>query len=319
MNPYEPKVDVSIVIPVFNERENVGPLYEMLDRVLAPLPKTWEIIFVDDGSDDGTLRELRRMHDIDSRVRCLRFARNCGQTAAMQAGFDHAHGAVIVSMDGDLQNDPSDIPRFLDKIEEGYGIVCGWRKDRKDKTMSRKIPSKVANSVIRAMTGVRIHDTGCSLKAYRAEVIRSAQLYSEMHRFIPAVVSLTGARLAEIVVSHHARRFGRSKYGMSRAWKVMSDLLVIKMITGFSKRPAVLYSLLSLPFLLLGAASLAAAVLLYVDPRPGEEFSIVLPGITILFAFAFLHLLFLGLLTELVVATGRSHESQVLVSELVDE
>jgi len=312
----EPKL-VSVVVPMFNEEESVRPLYDRLRPVMDAGPWAFEVVFVDDGSADGTFEEIRRLHEADPRIRCVRFRRNYGQTPAMKAGFDHSRGEVVVSMDGDLQNDPADIPRFLEKIGEGYGVVCGWRKDRKDKAITRKLPSKIANRMIRSMTGVTIHDTGCSLKAYRADVIRSAPLYAEMHRFIPAVTSMSGARVAEIVVTHHARKFGQSKYGLGRIWRVLSDLLVIKTLTGFSKRPFLWLGLLSLPFLFLTFAGVAASAVVYAHSRPGETVPLVYPGATLLFGFAFMSLLTLGLLTELVVATGRFHDSAILVTEVV--
>jgi len=308
---------VSVVVPMYNEEESVRPLYERLRPVMDAGPWPFEVVFVDDGSADRTFDEIRLLHEADPRIRCVRFRRNYGQTPAMKAGFDYARGGVVVSMDGDLQNDPADIPRFLEKIDEGYGIVCGWRKDRKDKAITRKFPSKIANRLIRLMTGVTIHDTGCSLKAYRADVIQSAPLYAEMHRFIPAVTSMSGARVAEIVVTHHARKFGQSKYGLGRVWRVLSDLLVIKTLTGFSKRPALWLGLLSLPFLVLAVAGFAASAIVYARSQPGDPLPLVYPGATLLFGFAFMSLLTLGLLTELVVATGRFHESEVLVTEVV--
>jgi glycosyltransferase involved in cell wall biosynthesis len=308
---------VSVVVPMFNEEESVRPLYERLRPIMDAGPWAFEVVFVDDGSADRTFDEIRRLHETDPRIRCVRFRRNYGQTPAMKAGFDHARGDVVVSMDGDLQNDPADIPRFLEKIDEGYGVVCGWRKDRKDKAITRKLPSKIANRLIRSMTGVTIHDTGCSLKAYRADVIQSAPLYAEMHRFIPAVTSMSGARVAEIVVTHHARKFGQSKYGLGRIWRVLSDLLVIKTLTGFSKRPSLWFGLLSLPFLALAVAGFAASAIVYERSRPGDPLPLVYPGATLLFGFAFMSFLTLGLLTELVVATGRFHESEVLVTEVV--
>ena len=308
---------VSVVVPMYNEEESVRPLYERLRPVMDTGPWAFEVVFVDDGSSDRTFDEIRSLHEADPRIRCVRFRRNYGQTPAMKAGFDHARGQIVVSMDGDLQNDPADIPRFLEKIDEGYGVVCGWRKDRKDKAITRKLPSKIANRMIRSMTGVSIHDTGCSLKAYRADVIQSAPLYAEMHRFIPAVTAMSGARVAEIVVTHHARKFGQSKYGLGRIWRVLSDLLVIKTLTGFSKRPSLWFGLLSLPFLLMTVAGLAASVMVYAKTLPIEPMPLVYPGATLLFAYAFMSMLTLGLLTELVVATGRFHESEVLVTEVV--
>jgi glycosyltransferase involved in cell wall biosynthesis len=308
---------VSVVVPMFNEEESVRPFYERLRPVMDAGPWAFEVVFVDDGSADRTFDEIRRLHEADRRIRCVRFRRNYGQTPAMKAGFDYSRGNVVVSMDGDLQNDPADIPRFLEKIGEGYGVVCGWRKDRKDRAVTRKLPSKIANILIRSMTGVSIHDTGCSLKAYRADVIQSAPLYAEMHRFIPAVTSMSGVRVAELVVAHHARKFGQSKYGLGRAWRVILDLLVIKTLISCTKRPSLWLGLLSLPFLALAVVSFAASALAYARSRPGETLPLVYPGATLLFAFAFMSFLTMGLLTELVVATGRVHESGLIVTEVV--
>jgi glycosyltransferase involved in cell wall biosynthesis len=305
-------------VPLYDEEESIGPLYEVIAAALDAMPQRSEIVFVDDGSSDSTYARIEQLHRRDSRVRCVKFRRNYGQTLAMQAGFDHARGAVVVSMDGDLQNDPADIPRLVAKIDEGYGMVCGWRKDRKDNTVSRTIPSKVANWLISTMTGVAIHDTGCSLKAYRAGLIKGTRLYSEMHRFIPAIASMSGTRITEVVVTHHARKFGQSKYGLFRVWQVASDLLVIKMLTGFSRSPAALYALLSIPFLLATLASGALTGWSYLQAVPGEDFPIVLPGATFLFAIGFLHFVFVGLLTELIVWASRVHDRQLLDLETIE-
>jgi len=230
------------------------------------------------------------------------FARNTGQSAALSAGFQFARGEVIVSMDGDLQNDPRDIPTLLDKIREGHDVVCGWRKDRQDRFLSRRLPSVIANWIIGRITGVRIHDNGCSLKAYRAEVIRRVSLYSEMHRFIPAMSTLAGARIAEIVVRHHARRFGRSKYGISRAWRVCLDIVTIKMITSFAARPGRWFGMLGVPFLLLGPVVLAAAFL--AGLRGATEPWLVVSVVGLLLVFLGVHLVSLGIVGELAVSTG---------------
>lgn len=312
------EVALSVIVPLYDEQESIGPLYEAIAAVLDAMPQRSEIVFVDDGSTDGTYTRIARLHRSDARVRCVRFRRNYGQTAAMQAGFDLARGTVLVSMDGDLQNDPADIPRLVAKLDEGYGVVCGWRKDRHDNTLSRTIPSKVANWLIARMTGVAIHDSGCSLKAYRAQLIKNTRLYAEMHRFIPAIASLSGTRITEIVVTHHPRRFGQSKYGLSRVWRVAWDLLVVKMLTGFSRAPAALYGVLSIPFLLATLASGVFTGWLYLHAEPGEHFSIVLPGATFLFACAFLHFVFVGLLTEMIVSTSRVHDRQLIDVEIIE-
>ena len=252
-------MDLSVVVPLYNEEDSVRPLYESIRSVLDNLSVDGEMVFVDDGSADSTFSKAAEIADADPRLRVVKFRRNYGQTPAMAAGIDLARGRIIVTMDGDLQNDPRDIPEFLKKIDEGFDIVVGWRFERQDKLVSRKIPSKIANWLIAKVTGVPIKDNGCSLKAYRADVIKHVPLYSEMHRFIPAMASLAGPRIAEIKVRHHARKFGESKYGLSRVYKVLLDLLTIKMIATFSARPLKWFAMLSAPFLVLsttGAASL---------------------------------------------------------------
>jgi glycosyltransferase involved in cell wall biosynthesis len=215
----------------------VPHLYAALHASLDALGRSYEILFVDDGSSDGTFAALTDVAETDPRVRLIRFRRNFGQTAAMVAGFDHARGDVVIPMDGDLQNDPADIPLLLQKIEEGYDVVSGWRKNRQDKALMRRFPSRIANWLIGRVTGVRLHDYGCSLKAYRAEVLHGTRLYGEMHRFIPALANLMGAKICEVPLRHHARKFGRSKYGMKRTLKVMLDLLTVKFLTDYSTKP----------------------------------------------------------------------------------
>lgn len=244
---------LSIVVPLYNEEESVPVLYEKIVTVLNEHGWPAEVLFVDDGSRDATFTVAEGIAARDNRLRVVKFRRNYGQTPAMAAGIDLARGEVIITMDGDLQNDPADIPRFIEKIDEGYDIVVGWRHNRQDKLITRKVPSKIANWIIGKVTGVPIKDNGCSLKAFRAEVLKKVPLYSEMHRFIPAMASIAGPRLAEIKVRHHARQFGESKYGLSRVYKVLLDLLVIKTIAGFSARPLAWFATLSMPFLLLSA------------------------------------------------------------------
>lgn len=221
---------LSIVIPVYNEEENVIPLFEKIQTACEIINETYEIIFVDDGSKDNTFKVLTELHKTVSHLQVIQFESNAGQTAAMAAGFEFSKGKRIISMDGDLQNDPSDIPKLLEKLDEGYDLICGWRKERQDKLWTRKVPSIVANWIIGKVTGVHIHDNGCSLKAYRASVIKQVTLYGEMHRFIPAMSTVVGARIAEIVVTHHPRRFGKSKYGLGRIWRVMLDIIAFKFI-----------------------------------------------------------------------------------------
>ncbi len=221
---------LSIVVPVYNEEENVKPLYEKIRTVCESIGETYEVLFVDDGSRDKTFEVLSELREGEPHLAVIRFQKNAGQTAAMAAGFEFAQGERIISMDGDLQNDPADIPHLLKKLDEDYDLVCGWRRERQDKFWTRRVPSVVANWIISQVTGVGIHDNGCSLKAYRAEVIKQVPLYGEMHRFIPAMSTVVGARIAEIVVKHHPRRFGTSKYGLGRIWRVMLDILAFKLI-----------------------------------------------------------------------------------------
>jgi len=228
--------EISVVIPVFNEEENILALHDKLNASLDALNLSYEILYVDDGSRDGSFEHLNQIASQDERVKLIRFRRNFGQTAAMAAGMEYSRGRVIIPLDADGQNDPADIPRLLEKIEEGFDVVSGWRLKRQDNTI-RKIPSRVANKIISQVTGVKLHDYGCSLKAYRAEVMKDVSLYGEMHRFIPAYAAMVGARVTEIPVSHHARIAGKSKYGMNRIFKVMLDLLVVKFLGGYGSKP----------------------------------------------------------------------------------
>ncbi len=227
---------VSIVIPVYEEEESLPHLYKSIKEVMERLGRKYEIVFVDDGSRDGTFRVLEGFQKKDPAVVVVSFRRNFGQTAAMAAGFEYAQGDIIITMDADLQNDPADIPRLLEKIK-GHDVVSGWRKNRQDKFVSRRLPSMIANGLISRVTGVRLHDYGCTLKAYRKEVIKNVRLYGEMHRFIPAIASWVGASITEVETNHHARKFGRSKYGISRTVRVVLDLITVKFLQSFSTRP----------------------------------------------------------------------------------
>jgi glycosyltransferase involved in cell wall biosynthesis len=294
-------VELSVVVPFFNEEENIERLYRAVIDALEPLGLIFEMIFVDDGSHDDTLSVARRLAVHDARLRVISFRKNYGQTPAMAAGIDHARGRTIITMDGDLQNDPRDIEHFLDKMAEGYDIVVGWRHIRQDKLISRKIPSMIANRLIGTVTGVPIKDNGCSLKAFRADVIQKVPLYADMHRFIPAMASVAGPRVAEIKVRHHARQFGESKYGLSRIYKVLLDLLTIKTIAGFSSRPGLWFSMLSLPFSLLGIGLLVSAVITWAGEA---SFPLPLAGTALLSLSLAAFLWFGGALGELVYRTG---------------
>ena len=292
---------ISIVIPVHNEEDNVEILYKEIRTSVDQLKKPYEIIFIDDGSSDITFQCLKNIKEKEKRegnnlvqTRIIRFARNFGQTAAMQAGFDHARGDVIVSLDGDLQNDPNDIPKLLRKLDEGYDLVCGWRKNRQDSTLTRTVPSRIANWLIGNITGIAVHDSGCSLKAYRSSVIKSVELYSDMHRFIPALSTLAGARVAEIVVNHRPRKYGTTKYGLSRTWKVLFDIITIKMLIHFSNRPLVWFATPGLLFCFLGLSFGIGSVLLFLQ---GER-SIVFPAASFLLLSLFGSLMCWGLLAE---------------------
>lgn len=296
------EITVSVVVPLFNEEESVVPLCGAIRMALEGWSCSWEAVMVDDGSTDATRRLLREEVRRDRRFRSLFLKRNSGQTIAMATGFLASRGRIVVSMDGDLQNDPRDIPMMVERIEAGWDVVCGWRKDRKDKWLSRKLPSKIANRIIAWMTGVPIHDNGCSLKAYRSEVIQSLRLYSDMHRFLPALSSMTGARITEVVVRHHARVHGASKYGISRTFKVLADMITIKMLTQFGNRPGLWFSWLAVPWLLLGA--LSAAVWLGQIWNPDAEATVVWLSASAIFFYLAGHLLVLSLFGELALAAA---------------
>ena len=298
-----PRPQLSIIVPMYNEQESVAPLYRAIVTAIAPLGRAFEMIFVDDGSVDRTVAVATALAHTDSRLRIVKFRRNYGQTAAMAAGIEYARGDILVTMDGDLQNDPEDIGDFVAKIEEGYDVVVGWRHNRQDKLVSRKIPSRIANWLIAKVTGVPIRDNGCSLKAFRASLIKNIPLYSEMHRFIPAMAAMAGPRLAEIKTRHHARRFGSSKYGLSRVYKVLLDLTVIKTIATFASRPLRWFTMLSLP-LLLGAAACFVQVggtLM----RDSAALSLPVAGTGLLMLVSAVILLLSGALGELIYYRGN--------------
>ncbi len=246
-------MDISVVVPVYNEQENVALLVEEIEQVLSHLEnKEYEIIFVNDGSIDKTKDKLKELTTQYPSLKAINLRKNFGQTSAMVAGFDHAVGNIIISMDGDRQNDPNDIPKLLLKMDEGYDIVSGWRKDRKDKLLSRKLPSIIANKIISISTGVKLHDYGCSLKSFKHEVIKNTDLYGEMHRFIPAVASWMGVSLTEIEVNHRPRMAGVSKYGISRTTRVILDLITVKFLLSFSTKPIQIFGSWGLSSLTLG-------------------------------------------------------------------
>lgn len=301
-------MDLSIVVPVYNEEENIPLLYQAITAAVAPLGREWEVILVDDGSQDGSLKALEALAEKDAEhVRIIALRRNFGQTAAIAAGIDHASGDVVVLMDADLQNDPADIPLMLEKIAEGYDVVSGWRKDRKDDFATRTLPSRLANGLISSVTGVHLHDYGCTLKAYRREVLTGFKLYGEMHRFIPVYASSVGARIIELPVRHHPRRFGKAKYGLERTAKVILDLFTVKFLSSYANKPIYLFGGTGI-----GLMSLAGIGLLYLFIRR-VFFGVSVLGSplfqmsTMIFILGFQSIL-MGLIAELLVRTY--HESQ---------
>ncbi len=299
--------DLSVVIPLYNEEPNVAELHRELTAVLGAWGRPYEILLIDDGSTDGTFAALKALQADDPYVRVIAFRRNFGQTAAFAAGFAHARGRLIATSDGDLQNDPGDLPMMVDVLDEGHDIVCGWRRKRRDPWLTRRLPSNLANWLISRTTGVRLHDYGCSLKVFRGEVVRSLRLYGEMHRFIPAIASEQGVRIAEVKVNHRARRFGSSKYGLSRTLRVILDLLTVKFLLSYSTQPIQIFGP---PGLLMGSAGLAITGYLgYVRLFGGQAIGdrpLLLLGILLIFAG--MQFLTLGLLAELQARTY--HESQ---------
>jgi glycosyltransferase involved in cell wall biosynthesis len=300
-------VAISVVVPIYNEEENVPLLHEQLFRALEALGRPYEVVYVDDGSRDGTSRRLHEVVQRYPHVRVVRFRRNFGQTAAIQAGIDASRGQVLVFMDGDLQNDPADIPLLLSKLDEGCDVVSGWRKNRQD-NFSRRLPSRIANGLISWVTGVHLHDYGCTLKAYRREVLETVRLYGEMHRFIPAYASWAGAEIVEVPVSHQPRRFGQSKYGLSRTARVVLDLLTVKMLGSYSTKPIYLFGFLGIFFWFLGF--LAALEVLAEKVLPPHTYAHRNPMLLLAVFLALLGMQFvlMGLLAELVMRTY--HESQ---------
>ena len=298
--------EVSVVVPLLDEQDNIGPLYEQINQALAD-EHSYEIIFVDDGSGDESFTVLEKLHKADAKVRVIRFRRNFGQTAALAAGFAHAHGQIIIAMDADLQNDPADIPRMIAKLDEGFDVVSGWRKKRHDHVLTRLLPSKIANWLISKITGVKLHDYGCTLKAYRSEVLAETKLYGEMHRFIPALASWSGANIAEMVVNHRPRTAGEAKYGLGRTWKVVLDLITVKFLGSFSTKPIYIFGSLGLlsaaGSILLGLTVIYQKVNFKTD-MSGNPLLIL----TAVFIIATIQFILMGLLAELLVRTY--HESQ---------
>lgn len=299
--------EISLVIPIYNEAPNIEALYGEVTTALDGWGRPYEVLLIDDGSTDGSAELLARLPARDPRVRVIRFRKNFGQTPAFSAGFAHARGRIIITSDGDLQNDPRDIPMLVARLEEGYDIVCGWRKDRKDTLVTRRIPSVIANKLISRATGVELHDYGCSLKAFRSEVVKPLRLYGEMHRFIPAIASEFGVKVAEVVVNHRARRAGTSKYGLSRTIRVILDLVTVKFLLNYATRPLQIFGLVGVILGGLGTAIMAYLVFVRLFLHQGiADRPLLLFGI--LLVSAGLQLLTMGLLAELQARTY--HESQ---------
>ncbi|HBA89847.1 MAG TPA: glycosyltransferase [Geobacter sp.] len=291
-------MDLSVVVPIFNEEDNIPILHDRISEALGDTPLDYELILVDDGSSDNSYAALKMAASKDERVKVVRLRRNFGQTAAMAAGFDLAAGRVVVPMDGDMQNDPLDIPLLLAKIDEGYDVVSGWRKDRKDTFVNRRLPSIMANSFISWMTGVHLHDYGCTLKAYRRDVLDDVNLYGEMHRFVPALAHQVGARVTEMPVRHHERLHGKSKYGISRTMKVILDLMTVKFLLSYSTKPIQLFGRWGIYTLCAGL--LSGAVTVYM--KLFEHTSMNRNPLLILTAFLLfmgVQFIVLGLLAEL--------------------
>jgi len=312
-------MDLSIVVPVYNEEENIQNLYDELTRVLDPLGLDYEIICADDGSQDRSFERLRALAQQDHRVKVIRFRRNFGQTAGFSAGFDHALGDVVITIDADLQNDPASIPALLDKMQEGYDLVSGWRKDRHDAFLSRRLPSKIANWLISRTTGVRVHDRGCSLRAHRREIVQQMKLYGELHRFVPDIASWIGASMAEIPVNHRPRRFGKSKYGIGRTFRVILDLITVGFLQGYSTRPIHIFGKWGV---ILGLVGFALALWMSVEKlvlghsignRPALTLAVLLMVMGV-------QLVSIGLLGEMVVRTYYEGQDKPIytVREIVD-
>ena len=299
---------LSVIVPVYNEQENIKPLYQAIHKAMQPLKIQWELILVDDGSRDKGLDVIQELVQKDLKhTSAIVFRRNFGQTAAIAAGIDHARGDVIILLDADLQNDPADIPLLLQKIDEGYDVVSGWRYDRKDRFLTRTLPSRIANYLISIVTGVHLHDYGCTLKAYRREVITGFRLYGEMHRFIPVYANSIGARIIEVRVNHHPRTYGKAKYGLERTIKVILDLFTVKFLTSYAKKPIYLFGGTGALMMLLGGATLLFLFIRRVWFNVGVTASpLFLIGVTATI-LGFQSIL-MGLIAELLVRTY--HESQ---------
>ena len=310
------KIDLSIVIPIYNEQENIKILHEALNKTVKTLNLTYEIIFIDDGSNDESFKIMKEEATKDSAIKIIKFARNFGQTAAIEAGFQNSKGKIIIPMDGDLQNDPADIPLLLQKINEGYDVVSGWRKKRQDKFFSKTLPSKIANYIITKITKVRLHDYGCTLKAYKKEFLEGTRLYGEMHRFIPVYAAWHGAKVTEIVVRHNPRKFGKTKYNLSKTLRVILDIITVKFLISYLNRPMHFFGGAGLLALFLGFLSGAISIYLKIFYAVNLNRSPLLLLSVFLFIVGIMFIL-MGLLAEIIIRTY--YESQKKESYLIKE
>ncbi len=316
MNPSQNTNMLSIIVPLYNEAENIVPLYEKVSGVAPSLGCDLEMILVNDGSTDGSRAILDDLATRDRRVKVIHFRRNFGQTTAIMAGIDYSSGDVLIPMDGDLQNDPQDIPKLLAKLQEGFGVCSGWREERKDHALKRNLPSRIANWLISKISGVHLHDYGCSLKAYRREVIKGVKLYGEMHRFIPIYATWLGARVTEIPVIHHPRIHGKSKYGLERTFKVILDLIVVKFLAQYAQKPIYVFGAFGLVSLFVAFS--AATASLYYKFFGGKSFiETPLPLIFVMASITGIMCILMGLLAEIIMRTY--YESQGKSVYLIDE
>lgn len=318
-----PSPRISVVVPVHNEQESLPVLHEEIRRALDGMGADYELIFVDDRSTDASLKVMLELRARHPNVRIVRFRRNYGQTAALSAGFDASRGDIVITLDGDLQNDPADIPRLVERLEQGYDIVAGWRKQRHDSFVVRRVPSLVANRLIAWFTGVPIHDTGCTLKAFRRELVKRLPIYAEQHRFLPVMSAGSGARVSEMIVNHRARRFGSSKYGLGRAMRVLLDLIAIRFLSQFSRRPLHYFGILCLAFsgfgllfALVSAFGWSDGVSLAPNADPLDRWNQVAYTIVLLLVIHTVYFALLGLLAELAVRASGMHRHSTLSSIL---
>ena len=302
---------LSVVVPFYNEQENIGLLWDKIRNALEKFGKSYEVVFVDDGSTDGTREKMRELAAQNPQVRIILFRANFGQSAAMAAGFEATRGEVVVAMDGDLQNDPDDIGKVVTKLEEGYDVVAGWRKNRKDKLVARKIPSKIANKIVCSVTDVKLHDTGCSLKAFNGNMLRSISLYGEFHRFIPALLRMEGAQITELPVNHHARQFGTSKYNITRTFRVIMDLTTIRLLMKHLANPLGFFGKFSFVTAFAGFVSFVASLFFLIkETNSTGELNLLITMTVLLWATAFQFMCF-GLIGKLVVDSGSRKINKV--------